>query len=40
VDTLLHAAEVAVEPSDDFLDDLAALRHEDLVPAGIEFTSR
>jgi len=33
---LLHAADVAVEPSNDFLDDLAALRHEDLVPAGIE----
>src|SRR6476646_9545034 len=34
--TLLHAADVAVEPSNNFLDDLAALRHEDLVPAGIE----
>jgi hypothetical protein len=36
VGTLLHAADVAIEPSHDFLDDLAALRHEDLVPAGIE----
>ena len=35
VATLLHAADVTVEPSDDFLDDLAVLGHEDLVPAGI-----
>ena len=34
VGMLLHAADVAVEPSNDFLDDLAALRHEDLVPPG------
>jgi hypothetical protein len=36
VGPLLHAADVAVEPSNDFLDDLAVLGHKNLVPAGIE----
>ena len=34
--TLLHAADVAVEPSNDFLDDLAALGRKDHVPATID----